>query len=146
MPTSLVTETYDDPLEASDPPRKKQKRGNETKTITPPPPPQTDGLVKEHGGNFEDGLKDIESGNENDSSSVSELGTLARSMAPVQRFSTFNLSRSKVLSETDTEWTIRLHPYDVSMLPISYYVARSEIHLESGNTRPVRYMDSIRRN
>ncbi|KAM0798638.1 hypothetical protein BDR22DRAFT_858303 [Usnea florida] len=33
-------------------------------------------------------------------------------MSPVQRLSTFDPLRSKVLSETETDWTVRLHPND----------------------------------
>lgn len=110
--TSLGTETYDDPLEGSKPPRKKQKWGSEHKNRDPQSPQQIDGLADVRHGSLDDGMKDIENGEESDSSSISEPENLAQSMTPVQRLSTFDLSKSKVLMETDTEWTIRLHPND----------------------------------
>lgn len=119
--TSLGTETYDDPLEGSKPPRKKQKWGSEHKNRDPQSPQQIDGLADVRHGSLDDGMKDIENGEESDSSSISEPENLAQSMTPVQRLSTFDLSKSKVLMETDTEWTIRLHPNDVSIWPDSYY-------------------------
>ncbi|CAF9942863.1 MAG: Polynucleotide 5'-hydroxyl-kinase grc3 [Alectoria fallacina] len=110
--TSLVTETYNDPVEGSKPPRKKQKLGNEPKNKNPRPPQLRDGLVKVQGGSIEVGVKDIESGNGSDSSSVDEPEILVQPTVPVQRLSTFDPSRSSVLSETETEWTVRLNPND----------------------------------
>lgn len=120
MQTSLVTEIYIDPLEGSKPPKKKQKRGNKPRNRSPRQPQQTDGLVNVWDGSLEDGAKAIESDSESDSGSVNEPETLAQSMAPIQRLSIFDPSRSKVLSETETEWTVRLHPNDVRIWPVSY--------------------------
>ena len=111
---SLVTEIHKDSLEESKPPKKKQKRGNEVKS--PRQPPQIDSLVDEQDGFTEDSARAIESDSEGDSTSGGDTG--ARSMPPTQMLSTFDLSRSKILSETETEWTIRLHPNDVSIDPI----------------------------
>ena len=111
----LVAERYNDPIGESKPPRKKQKRGNEPKNRRPAQPQQIGGLVSVESRLLEDGAEDMESGNASDSTSVTEPETLAQSMAPVQRLSTFDPSRSKVLSETETEWTVRLHPHDVSI-------------------------------
>ena len=115
--TSLGSKTYIDPLEGSKPPRKKQKRESRR---SPRPSQQIDGLVNVQGGSLQDGMKDIESGSDSNSSSDDELEAGAQSMPPIQRLSTFDLSRSKVLSETETEWTVRLHPNDVSIQPIPY--------------------------
>ena len=119
--TSLVTETYNDPVEGSKPPRKKQKLGNEPKDKNPRPPQLRDGLVKVQGGSIEVGVKDIESGNGSDSSSVDEPEILVQPTFPVQRLSTFDPSRSSVLSETETEWTVRLNPNDVSVSRVFHY-------------------------
>ena len=113
---SLVTEIHKDSLEESKPPKKKQKRGNGPMVKSPRHPPQTDGLVDEPDGFPEDSARAIQSDSEGDSTSGSEIG--ARSVPLIQMFSTFDLSRSKILSETETEWTIRLHPNDVSIDPI----------------------------
>ena len=112
--TALVTGTCNDPEEVLRPLRKKQKRGNHTTKKTGEP----DDFVNLQGGSLQDGAKDIESDCDNGSSSLSEPETGARSMAPVQRLSTFDPLRSKVLSETETDWTVRLHPNDVSIWPI----------------------------
>ena len=112
--TSLVTETCNDLEEVLRPIRKKQKRGNHTTKRTQ----QADGLVNLQGGSLQDGVKDIESDCDNGSSSLSEPETGARSTTPVQRLSSFDPLRSKVLSETETEWTVRLHPNDVSIWPV----------------------------
>ncbi len=116
--TSLGSETYIDPLEGSKPPRKKQKQQS---TRSPRPSQQINGLVNVQGGSLQDGMKDIESGSGNIASSEDELEASVQSMPPTQRLSTFDLSRSKVLSETETEWTVRLHPNDVSIHPIPCY-------------------------
>ena len=111
-----MTEIHKDSLEESKPPKKKQKRGNDSRVKSPRHPPQTDGLVDELYEFAEDSARAIESDSEGDSTSGGETG--ARSMPPIQMLSTFDLSRSKILGETETEWTIRLHPNDVSIDPI----------------------------
>ena len=113
-----MTDIHKDSLEESKPPKKKQKRGNEPRVKSPREPPQTDGLVDEPDGFTEDSAGAIQSDSEGDSTSGGETG--ARSMPPIQMLSTFDLSRSKILSETETEWTIRLHPNDVSIDPIRH--------------------------
>ena len=112
---SLVTEIRKNSLEEPSPPKKKQKRGNESRVKNPKHPPRPDGLVDEQDGFAEDSARAIESDSEGDSTSSGERG--ARSMPPIQMLSTFDLSRSKILSQTETEWTIRLHPKDVSISP-----------------------------
>ena len=107
--TSLGSETYIDPLEGSKPPRKKQKRES------PQPSHQINGLVNVQGGSLQNGMKDIESGSDSNSSSDDELEAGVQSMPPTQRLSTFDLSRSTVLTGTETEWTVRHHPNDVSI-------------------------------
>ena len=143
---SLVNEVYDDQWEESKPPRKKQKRDTGPKTKSPRQPQQASGVLEVRDGSIEDSTKAIESDSESDSNSDNEPDTLIQPVAPAQRLSTFDLSRSKVLGETETEWTVRLHSKDVSIWHVPAFVARSEIYLESSNTRPVRYMGSIRRN
>lgn len=118
--TSLVAETYEDPLERSRPPSKKQKRVNEPKNRSPRPPQQLDGLVNVQGGSLQEGVNEIESGSDSSSKSTSEPETLGQSMATVQRLSTLDPIRSNILSETETEWTVRLHPNDVSIWPVHY--------------------------
>lgn len=113
--TSFVTSTYRDSLEESEPPKKKQKRKNEHKDRSPPPPQQTHVLDNVRNGSLDGGAEDIEDFGDSDSSSSSESQTEFQSMAPVQRLSTLDPSRSKVLSESETEWTVRLHPNDVSI-------------------------------
>lgn len=108
--TSLGSETYIDPLEESKPPRKRQKRESRGS-----PRQQINGLVNVQGGSLQDAMKDIESGGDSNSSSDDELEASVQSMLPTQRLSALDLSRSKVLSETETEWTVRLHPNDVSI-------------------------------
>ena len=110
---SLVTEIHKDSLEESKPPKKKQKRGNEPRVKSSREPPQTDGLLDEPDGFAEDSARAIESDSESDSTSSDETG--ARSMPSIQMLSTFDPSRSRILSETETDWTIRLHPHDVSI-------------------------------
>lgn len=112
--TSPATETCNDPDEVLRPLRKKQKRGNHTAKRTGQP----DGFVNLQGGSLQDGAKDIESDCDNGSSSLSEPESGVFSMTPVQRLSTFDPLRSKVLSETETDWTVRLHPNDVSIWPV----------------------------
>ena len=114
--TLLVTGTHNDPLEDIQPPKKKQKRSDEPRNKSPSQPQQLDGLVTVPGGSFEHAAKAIESDTESDSASGSEPG--AQSTAAVQRLSTLDLSKSKVSSETESEWTVRLHPNDVSTWPI----------------------------
>ncbi len=114
MQTAQETETRNDPLEESKPPRKKQKRSNEYRNRSLRQPQQTDGSVDVSGGSIEDGAKVIEENSESESTFHSERETCPQSMTVVYKLSTFNLSRSKVLDETDTEWTVRLHPNDVS--------------------------------
>lgn len=113
--TSFVTETYHDSLARSERPRKKQKRRNEPKDRSPRPPQQICDLVNLRDGSLDGGMEDIEDfvGSESSSSSGSE--TAVQSLAPVQRLSIFDPPRSKVLSESETEWTVRLHPNDVSI-------------------------------
>ena len=118
--TSLVTEIYNDPLEGFQPPRKKQKWGDKPKSRSLRLSQQIDGLVNVQGKILEDGVKGIESGSNSGSSFGSEPETGANSMAPTQRLSTFNPSRSKVMSETETEWTVRLHLNDVRIWPVFY--------------------------
>lgn len=118
--TSMGIETYYDPLERSKPLRKKQKRENRPQSRSPRTPQQIDGLANVQGGSLEDAVKDIESGSDSESSSDSEPETGAQSMAPVQRLSTFDPSKSRVLSETETEWTVRLHPNGVSIWSAPY--------------------------
>ena len=122
--TSLGIETYHDTLERSRPPRKKQKRENGHQSRSPQPSQQIDGLVNVQGGSLKDSVKDIESGSDSESSSGSEPEAGAQSMPLVQRLSTFNPSKSRVLSETETEWTVRLHPNDVSIWPTPYCTLR----------------------
>ena len=110
-----MTEIHKDSLEESKPLKKKQKRGNEPRVKSPRHPPQPDGPFDEPDGFAEDSARAIESDSESDSNSGGETG--ARSMSPIQILSTFDPSRSKILSETETEWTIRLHPKDVSINP-----------------------------
>ena len=116
--TSLVTEIHKDSLEEPEPepPKRKRKRGKDTWVKSPREPQQTDGLFDEPDGFTEDSAKAIQSDSEGDSTSGSER--CARPMPPIQMLSTFDLSRSKILSETETEWTIRLHPNDVSIDPV----------------------------
>ena len=114
--TSLVTGTQNDPLEDFEPPRKKQKRGDEPRNKSPSQPQQLDGSVNVPDGSIKHAARAMESHSESDSASGSEPS--AHSMAAAQRFSTLDLSKSKVLSETETEWTVRLHPNDVSIWPI----------------------------
>ena len=109
-----MTETCNDSEEILRPVRKKQKRGNHTMKRTQQP----NGFINLHGGSLQDGAKDIKSDNDNGSSSLSEPETGVRSITPVQRLSTFDPLRSKVLSETETNWTVRLHPNDVSIWPV----------------------------
>ena len=120
---SLVTEIYKGPLEESKPPKKKQKHGNEPRVTSSRQPPQADGLVDERDGLAEDSARAVESDSEGDSTSGGKTG--ARSIPPMQMLSTFDLLRSKILSETETEWTIRLHPNDVSIdriPPVSFRI------------------------
>ena len=136
---SPVTETYNDPFEESKPPRKKQKRGNEPRSRSLRQPQRKDGLINARDGSLEEIAKAIESNIESGSGSDSEPEVLAQLMVPVQRLSTFDTSKSKVLSETETEWTVRLHPNDVSKRtgPFPTIRCRSEIYQESSNIRPV---------
>lgn len=115
-----MTETYNDPFETSKPPRKKQKRGTEPKNRSPRPSQQTDGSANMQGGSPEHGEEEIESGGSSDANSGIESETGAQPMAPVQRLSTLDPSKSKVLSQTETEWTVRLHPNDVRIWPVSH--------------------------
>ena len=114
--TSLVTGTHNDPLEDFGPPKKKQKRGDEPGIKSPSQPQQLDGLVNVPDGSIKHAPRAIQSDSESGSASGSEPS--AQSMAAVQRLSTLDLSKSKVLSETETEWTVRLHPNDVSIWAI----------------------------
>ena len=118
-----MTELRTDSIEESKPPKKKQKRDNEPRVKSPREPPQGDGLVDEPDGFAEDSVRATSSDSEGSSTSGGETG--ARSMPPIQMLSTFDLSRSKILSETETEWTIRLHPNDVSIdckPPVSFRI------------------------
>ena len=120
---SLVTKLHKDSLEELKPPKKKQKHSNEPRVKSPREPPQTDGLVDEPDGFAEDSARAIESDSESDSTSGGDLG--ARWMPPEHMLSTFDPSRSKTLSETETEWTIKLHPHDVSIdsiPPVSFRI------------------------
>ncbi len=112
--TARETETCNDPMEEFKPPRKKQKRSNEYRNRSLRQPQQTDGSVDVSGGSVKDGAKAIEDNSESESASYTERETLAQSIAVIYKLSTFDLSRSKVLDETDTKWTVRLHPNDVS--------------------------------
>ena len=111
--TSLVTEIQNDSLGEFKPPRKKQKRGNESSNRNLRQTSQSDGLVDVLDGPVEHGARAIEQESESDQTSGSEPDV--QLMAPVQRLSTFDPSKSKILSETETEWTVRLHPNDVSV-------------------------------
>lgn len=113
--TLFPSKTYHDSLNEFEPPRKKQKRRNEPKDSSPRSPQQKDDLVRVRDGPLDGGMEDIEEFAGSDSSYSSESEIAVQSMAPVQRLSTFNLSRSKVLSESETEWTVRLHENDVSI-------------------------------
>ena len=108
----MVIEIQNDSLEESKPPRKKQKRGNEFRNRNLGQKSHTDGLVDVLG-SAEHGAWAIEQESESDQTSGSEPDE--QLMAPVQRLSTFDPSKSKILSETETEWTVRLHPNDVSV-------------------------------
>ena len=112
--TSPVTETCNEPEETPRPVRKKQKRGIHTTQRTQ----QADGFVKLQDESLQDDAKDTESDCDSGSSSLSEPDTGVRSVTPVQRLSTFDPLRSKVLSETETDWTVKLHPDDVSIWPV----------------------------
>ena len=114
--TSLVADTHNDTLEKYKPPRKKRQRGSEPRNRSPRQPQQIDGLVDVRDGPIEHGTRVIESESESGLTSGSER--VAHTMAPVQRLSTFDLSRNKILSQTETEWTVRLHPNDVSFWSI----------------------------
>ena len=118
--TSLVDEIYNDPLEKSKPIKKKQKRGNKSRTKSARQPQQIDGLLDAWTGSIDDGEKDLESDSESYLASDDGSEALAQPNAPLQGLSTFDLSRSTVLSETETEWTVRLHANDVRIHPISY--------------------------
>lgn len=106
--TSSVTETCNESEEIPRPVRKKQKREIHTTQRTQ----QADGIVKLRDEPLQDGAMDDESDCDSGSSSSSEPETGVRAMTPVQRLSTFDPLRSKVLSETETDWTVRLHPND----------------------------------
>ena len=114
---SQATEIYHDPLEEYAPPKKKQKVDKKPKSKRERKPQQTDGSDAVLDGSTEAGAKAINS----DTGSISdtELETVAQSTVPVRRLSSFDMSRSKVLSETETEWTVRLHPKDVSFYSAS---------------------------
>ena len=112
--TSRVTETCNESEETTRPVRKKQKRGIHTTKR----PQQADGFVNLQNGSLQDGAKDIESDCDDRSLSLSGPETGVLSTSPIQRLSTFNPTRSKVLSETENDWTVRLHPNDVSTWPI----------------------------
>lgn len=114
--TSLVIDTHNDTLEKYRPPRKKQKRGSEPRNRSSKQPQQIDGLVDERDRSIEHGAGFIESESESDLTSGSTPS--AHLAPPVQRLSTFDLSKSKILNETETEWTVRLHPNDVSVWSI----------------------------
>ena len=111
--TLRVTETCDESEETPRPVTKKQKRGIHATKRTQ----QADGFVSLQDRYLQDGAKDIESDCDNGSSSLSEPETGVRSITPIQRLSTFDSSRSKILNETETDWTVRLHPNDVSIWP-----------------------------
>lgn len=113
MQTSLVIDTHNDTLEKYKPPRKKQKRGSESRNGSPKQSQQIDGLVDERDRSIEHGARFIESESESDLTSGSAPS--AHLVPPVQGLSTLDLLRSKVLCETETEWTVRLHPNDVSI-------------------------------
>ena len=112
--TLQVTETCNESDEISRPVMKKQKRGIHTTKRTQ----QADGFVSLQDRYLQDGAKDIESDCDNGSCSLSEPEAGVRSVTPVQRLSIFDPLRSKVLSETETDWTVRLHPNDVSIWPV----------------------------
>ena len=109
-----MTETSNGSEEIPRPLRKKQKKGIHTTQTTQ----QADGFAKLQDESIQDGAKDIETDCDIGSSSLSESETGVRSMTPAQRLSTFDPLRSKVLSETETDWTVRLHPNDVSIWPV----------------------------
>ena len=109
-----MAETYNESEEIHRPVRKKQKRGIHTRKETQ----QADCFVSLQDESLQDGAKSIESDCDDGSSSLSEPETGVRSITPVQRLSTFDPLRSKVLSETETDWTVRLHPNDVSIWPV----------------------------
>ena len=109
-----MTEICNESEEINRPVRKKQKRGLYTTKRTQ----QADDFVNLQDGSLQDGAKDIESDCDKRSISLSGSETGVLSMSPVQRLSTFDPLRSKVLSETETDWTVRLHPNDVSIWPI----------------------------
>ena len=112
---SFVTKTNHDPLEGFEPPRKKQKRRSEPKDRNSRSPHQIHDMVNVRNESLDRGMEDIEGFVGRESSSSSESETAVQSLAPFQRLSTFDPSRSKVLSESETEWTVRLHPNDVSI-------------------------------
>ena len=109
----MVIEIQNDSLEESKPPRKKQKHGNESRNRNLGQKSHTDGLVDVLDGSAEHGAWAVEQESESNQASGSEPDV--QLMAPVQRLSTFDPSKSKILSETETEWTVRLHPNDVSV-------------------------------
>ena len=117
MHTSLSDETHDDPFEDFKPLKKKQKRGNENRNNSARQPLEIDGLLDVRAGSIDDGEKVLESDTESYSASDGQSEALAHSTAPVQRLSAFDLSRSAILSETETEWTVRLHTNDVRNWP-----------------------------
>lgn len=117
--TSLVIDTHNDTLEKYKPPKKKQKRGCGPRDRSPKHSQQTDCLVDKQDESIEHGAMVIES--ENESYLTSGNAPSLHLIPPVQRLSTFDMSRSKVLSETETEWTVRLHPNDVSNV-YSFYL------------------------
>ena len=114
-----MSERYPDPLEGYKPQRKKQKRETRPKARSPRSPQQLHDLINVGDGSLEDGAKDIKNISDSEVRSSSEPATAAQPIWHVQRLSTFDPSRSKVLNETETEWTVRLHPNDVSFLACS---------------------------
>ena len=144
MQTPLVTETYNDPLEELQPLKKKQKRDKEPRNRRERKPQQMNGSVAVRGESNDDGVTAVQNDTERSSSPVSELESPVRPDIPAQRLSSFDLLRSRVLGEIDIEWTVRLHPNDVSIWPILLYISRSEFYLESSTTRSIRYMGTIR--
>lgn len=115
----LVTDTRND-VERSEPSRKRQKKKEDPKSISKQLSRQIDCLVNVQSGLLEPEVKDTEGSNDSDPTSSSEPETGTQTLAPVQRLSTFDPSRSIILSETETECTVRLHPNDVRIWPVLY--------------------------
>ena len=116
---SLANETYNDLLERPKTSRKRRKQANEVHDTSLPLAQLRDSSVNVHCGSLEDGVKHNGSVSDSNGSCDDEPEDRVQTKSPVRRLSTFDPSKSKVLSETETEWTIRLHPNDVSIWPVS---------------------------